>query len=161
MIVLGLLAIAFPVAASITTTYVVAWVLIVGGLTHLLFAWRTEHMGSVLWTGFVGLVYVLVGAAILAHPLWGATSIALVLSVALMVEGLLAVIAFFTVDHTSKWVLFSGFATMVLATIVASGWVSNSLWLIGSLVGVNLLVKGASDLAAWIEGGRLSHLRAP
>jgi uncharacterized membrane protein HdeD (DUF308 family) len=49
---------------------------------------------------------------------------------------------------------------MALAAIIASGWRSRSLWMIGALVGINLVIRGVSSLATWIEGERLSDLRA-
>ena len=48
LIVLGLMAIIFPVAASITTTYVVGWVLIAAAFTHLLLGWRGDNAGSMV-----------------------------------------------------------------------------------------------------------------
>jgi uncharacterized membrane protein HdeD (DUF308 family) len=161
LIVLGIVAIAFPVAASITTSYVVAWVLAVAGFTHLLFALQTDHNGSRVWTGFVGFAYVLAGGTMLANPLWGVASIAMVLGVVLMVEGVLSVLVYFIVERTSRWVLVNGLITMALAAVIASGWMSRSLWMIGTLAGVNLVIRGVSSLATWIEGDeRLSHLRA-
>jgi uncharacterized membrane protein HdeD (DUF308 family) len=160
LIVLGIVAIAFPVAASITASYVVAWVLAVVGFTHLLFALQTDHNGSRVWTGFVGFAYVLAGGTMLANPLWGVASIAMVVGVVLMVEGVLSVLAYFMVERTSGWVLFNGVITMALAAIIASGWRSRSLWMIGALVGINLVIRGVSSLATWIEGERLSDLRA-
>ena len=159
LIVLGIMAMAFPVVASITTTYVVAWVLILAGCTHLLVAWRTEG-SSVLWAAFISFIYVLAGIAILANPLWGIASIALMLGVTLMLEGVLSVFAYFTGEHESGLVLFSGCITIVLALVILSGWMSTSLWMLGTLVGINLVVRGVFGLAAWMERERLSHLRA-
>ena len=159
LIVLGIIAIAFPVVASITTTYVVAWVLILAGCTHLLVAWRTEN-ASVLWAAFVSFIYVLAGIAILANPLWGIASIALVLGVTLMVEGVLSVFAYFTGEDESGWLLFSGCITIVLAMVILSGWMSTSLWMVGTLVGINLVMRGVFGLGAWMERERLSHPRA-
>src|SRR5262245_6623473 len=153
--VLGIIAIAFPVAASVTTTYIVAWVLIVAGFTHLLFGSRG---GSMVWAWFVGLAYVLAGIAILANPLWGLATIALVLGVALLFEGALSVIAYFAMDNVSKWVLVSGCLTIVLALFIAGTWTAQSLWMIGALVGVNLVVRGATSIAAWLGEERQSGL---
>jgi len=159
LIVLGIIAVAFPIVASITTSYFVAWVLIVAGCTHLLVAWRTEK-DSMLRAGFVSFVYVLAGIVIFANPLLGIASITLLLGITLMVEGVLSVIAYFTGEQVSGWVLFSGCITIVLAIVIASGWLSTSLWMVGTLVGINLVMRGVFDLAAWMERERLSHLRA-
>jgi uncharacterized membrane protein HdeD (DUF308 family) len=151
LIVLGITAIAFPVAASIATTYVVGWVLIVAGFAHLFLGSGAARDDSMVWAGFISLVYVLAGVAILANPLWGITTIALILGVTLAVEGMLSVLVYFTAEHTSRWVLVNGLVTVALAIVIVSGWLSFSGWMIGTLVGINLLMAGVFELAAWVE----------
>jgi uncharacterized membrane protein HdeD (DUF308 family) len=159
LIVLGITAIAFPVVASITATYVVGWVLIVAGLTHLFLGWRAEPDDSMLWAGFISLAYVLAGIAILGNPFWGIATIALVLGVTLAVEGCLSVIAYLTTEHQSSWMLVNGLITVVLATIIVSGWLSYSVWMIGTLVGINLVMAGVFELAGLIERERADQFR--
>ena len=156
---LGITAIAFPVAASIAATYVVGWVLIVAGFTHLFLGWSVERDDSMIWAGFISLAYVLGGVAILGNPLWGIATIALVLGLTLAVEGVLAVLAYFTVERTSKWMLVNGLITVALAVIILSGLLSSSVWMIGTLVGINLVMAGVFELAASIERERADHLR--
>jgi len=159
LIVLGITAIAFPVVASITATYVVGWVLIVAGLTHLFLGWRAERDDSMLWAGFVSLAYVLAGIAILGNPLWGIATIALVLGVTLAVEGVLSVIAYFTAECSSSWLLVNGLITVALALIIVSGWMSSSVWMIGMLVGINLVMAGVFELAGSNERERADQFR--
>jgi uncharacterized membrane protein HdeD (DUF308 family) len=159
LIAIGITAIVFPVAASITTTYVIGWVLIVAGFTHLFLGWGVERDDSMLWAGFISLAYVLAGVAILANPVWGTATIALVLCLALAVEGMLSVIAYFTAEGASKWTLANGLLTVALATIIVSGWLSYSLWLIGMVVGINLVMAGVFELAASMERERTGHSR--
>ena len=158
--VLGLTAIAFPVVASITATYVVGWVLIVAGLTHLFLGWRGMADDSMLWAGFVSLAYVLAGIAILGNPLWGIATIALVLGITLAAEGVLSVIAYFTAECQSSWMLVNGVITVALATIIVSGWMSSSVWMIGTLVGINLVMTGLFELAVSIDRERADQFRA-
>ena len=160
LIVLGLTAIAFPVVASITASYVVGWVLIVAGLTHLFLGWGAVRDESTLWAGFISLAYVLAGIAILGNPLWGIATIALVLGITLAAEGVLSVIAYFTAECQSSWMLISGVITVALATIIVSGWLSSSVWMIGMLVGINLVMTGVFELAGSMERGRADQFRA-
>jgi len=97
---------------------------------------------------------VLAGIAILGNPFWGIATIALVLGVTLAVEGCLSVIAYLTTEHQSSWMLVNGLITVVLATIIVSGWLSYSVWMIGTLVGINLVMAGVFELAASIERER-------
>jgi uncharacterized membrane protein HdeD (DUF308 family) len=157
LIVLGITAIVFPVVASLAATYVVGWVLIVAGFTRLFLGWREERDDSTLWAGFISLAYVLAGAAILANPLWAIATTALVLGATLAVQGILSVLVYFTADRTSRWVLVNGLVTVALAAIIVSGWLSYSVWIIWTLVGVNLFMAGVFELAASIERERAEH----
>ena len=42
------------------------------------------------------------------------------------------------------WVVFSGIVDLVLAFMIMSGFPSTALWVIGLLVGINLLMMGFS-----------------
>ena len=159
LIVLGITAIAFPVVASITATYVVGWVLIVAGFTHLFLGWGAEHDNSMIWAGFISIVYVLSGLAILANPLWGIATIALILGGTLAVQGILSVLVYFAAERTSRWVLVNGLVTVALAIVIVSGWLSSSMWMIGTLVGINLFMAGVFELAAWVERERVDRFR--
>ena len=159
LIALGITAIAFPVAASITATYVVGWVLIVAGFTHLVLRWRAERDGSMLWAAFVSVAYVVAGIGIVANPLWGAATIALVLGATLAVEGVISVVMYFTAERASRWVLVHGLLTVALAIIIVSGWLSYSVLIIGTLLGINVLMAGVFELAASIEPEGIDRFR--
>jgi len=159
LIVLGLMAIIFPVAASITTTYVVGWVLIAAAFTHLLLGWRGDNAGSMLWTGLISVAYVSAGIAMLVNPLWGIATIALIVGATLGINGMLSVAAYFMGERVSRWVLINGVISMALAVILVSGWLSYSVSIIGTLVGVNLLMAGVFDFAASIEREGANHFR--
>jgi uncharacterized membrane protein HdeD (DUF308 family) len=160
LIVLGAAAIAFPLAASVTSTYVVAWLLVLAGLTHFLFAWRGEGGAAVLWRLLVGAVYMFAGFAIFWHPLWGTASLVLVLCAALIVEGTMTLLLYFLDDNHSGWMLFNGVVTLALASLVASGTLFGSLSFVGTIIGINILITGVARLATWMEGERLNRLRA-
>ena len=159
LIALGITAIAFPVAASITATYVVGWILIVAGFTHLVLRWRAERDGSMVRAAFVSVAYVVAGIGILANPLWGAATIALVLGATLALEGVISVVMYFTVERTSTWVMVHVVLTVAVAIIIVSGWLSYSVWIIGTLLGINVLMAGVFELAMWIEREGIDRFR--
>jgi len=61
MIVAGLLAILVPPAAGVAVVFLVAWMLVVSGGAHLVFAWYTRTTGGMIWELLLGIAYVLVG----------------------------------------------------------------------------------------------------
>jgi uncharacterized membrane protein HdeD (DUF308 family) len=160
LIVLGITAIAFPAVASFAAAYIVGWVLIVAGFTRLFLGWRAESDDeSTIWAGFISLAYVVAGVAILANPLWAITTTAVVLGATLAVQGILSVLVYFTAEHASRWVLVNGLVTVALAIVIVGGWLGYSVWIIWTLVGVNLFMAGVFELAAWSERVRADQFR--
>jgi hypothetical protein len=60
MIVAGLLAILVPPAAGVAVVFLVAWMLVVSGGAHLVFAWYTRTTGGMIWELLLGIAYLLV-----------------------------------------------------------------------------------------------------
>jgi uncharacterized membrane protein HdeD (DUF308 family) len=61
LIVLGLLALAAPLAAGVAVNVMVAWLLLVAGVGHLAFAWHIRHAGGMASELLVGLAYAVMG----------------------------------------------------------------------------------------------------
>lgn len=156
---LGAAAIVFPAVTSIGAASVTAWVLMLGGLAHFLFAWRFERYSMVLSSQLIGLAYLFTGFSMRQHPLWGAVGLAAVLSGVLFVEGTLTLILYFFDETTSGWMLVDGMVTLGLASIIAA-WPFSSVEALGTLVGLNLLITGTARLGMWMEERTLIRRRA-
>ncbi|MBA0089364.1 MAG: DUF308 domain-containing protein, partial [Acidobacteria bacterium Pan2503] len=89
MIVAGLLAMVVPPAAGVAVVFIVAWLLVVSGGAHLVFAWYTRTTGGFIWELLLGIVYVLIGVYVLLHPVVGLASLTLALAFYLFAEGIL------------------------------------------------------------------------
>jgi len=148
LIVLGAAALVAPAVTSFAAVTVIAWLVIVGGIAHLLSAFGSDTFRSAVWQVLVGVVYFVAGVAIQSHPLWSLASLTLVIGAAFAVQGVLAIAAFLVAPSPDRsgWMLFNGIVTLVLSWVIWSGWPVTSLWVLGTLVGVNLLVTGISRL---------------
>jgi len=144
MIVLGILAIAWPYMAAIAVTRLVGWLLIFGGITHIVGAFQTRGAGAVLWEILVGLVYLVGGGYILFHPLLGVATLTLFLAAVFLAEGVFDIISFFGIrgQKGAGWMLFDGLITILLAGLIWAHWPSSSVWAIGTIVGISLLISG-------------------
>jgi len=144
MIVLGILAIAWPFIAAIAVTRLVGWLLIFGGITHIVAAFQTRGAGAVLWEILVGLVYLVGGGYILFHPLLGVATLTLFLAAVFLAEGVFDIISFFSIrgQKGAGWMLFDGLVTILLAGLIWVHWPSSSVWAIGTIVGISLLISG-------------------
>jgi uncharacterized membrane protein HdeD (DUF308 family) len=148
MIVAGILAIASPLAASIAVDVLVAWLLVFSGCVHLVFAWYTRTTGGFLWELLLGILYIFIGAYVLAHPVLGLVSLTLALAIYLLLEAILEFVLGFKLRPLpgSGWLLFDGIITLILAVMIWRTWPSSSAWVIGLLVGISMLFSGTSRL---------------
>lgn len=144
LIILGVIAIALPFVAGIAVTSIVGWMLIFGGITHIIAAFHARGAGAVLWEILVGLVYLVGGGYMVFHPLLGIATLTLFLAAVFLAEGVFELVSYFNIRgmKNAGWMLFDGLVTILLAGLIWFHWPSSSVWAIGTIVGISLLMSG-------------------
>ena len=79
-------------------------------------------------------------------PWAGALALTIVLAVFLIVEGIFKIMMAMRVrDHSGwGWLLASGVLSVILGVLIWAEWPASGLWVIGLLVGIQLLFTGWS-----------------
>lgn len=156
-ILLGMMAIIEPGIAGLAVTILVGWVLIFGGGAHLVAAFSGGGAGRVIWQILIGIVYIVGGLYFLTHPLLGLGTLTLLLAVIILMEAVFEVIAYFRMrgQGGSGWLLVNALITLLLGGLIWFHWPSSSVWAIGILVGVNLLMTGFSRLMFGLAARKL------
>ena len=146
MIVLGLLAVAAPAFATLTVDIYVGWLFLISGVLGLIAMFSARNVPGFLWTLVTALLSIVVGGVLLWKPVEGAVSLTIVLTAFFIVEGVFqaaaALIYRNAIPSTWGWLLASGLADLALAAIIVAGWPGTAAWVLGLLVGVNLLTTG-------------------
>jgi uncharacterized membrane protein HdeD (DUF308 family) len=157
-IILGVLAIVEPGVAGLAVTILVGWLLIFGGVAHLIAAFSGGGTGRVVWHVFLGLIYVVGGIYYLTHPLLGLGTLTLLLGGIILVGAALEFIAYFLVRSRSGsgWLLLNGLIALLVGGLILAHWPSSTVWAIGTLVGVNLLMTGISRLMVGMAARKLA-----
>ena len=157
MILAGVLAIVIPPAAGIAVLVVMAWLLMLSGAVHLVFAWQTRTAGGMIWELLLGILYIFVGVYALLHPVAGLASLTLVLALYLFAEGVLELIMGFRLRPMpgSGWLLFDGIVTLVLGILIWRSWPSSTEWVIGTLVGISMLFSVTARLSLSLAARRV------
>lgn len=147
MIILGVLAIALPVAATLTVKLLIAFLLIAGGIIQLI-ATFSKGCSHRIFTFLSALLFGIVGILLLANPWEGLMAMTLVLSIFFIVEGIMKIITAFQIRPGNQWgwMLFSGVITLLLGGIIWAGLPYNSLWVIGLIFGIDLLFGGLATI---------------
>ena len=149
MVAVGVLAIVLPLAAGIGVSIFVSWLIFLTGFAHLVYAFAARGVGGFAWRLLLGLFYVAGGLYLAFHPRLSLVSLTLVLAIILFAEGLMQVLAYFSLRGLpgSGWILFDGIITLLLGLMIWLSWPSGSAWAIGTLVGINFLLSGVTRLS--------------
>ncbi|HKN76051.1 MAG TPA: DUF308 domain-containing protein [Candidatus Acidoferrum sp.] len=156
-ILLGMMAIIEPGVAGLAVTILVGWLLIFGGGAHLVAAFGGGGAGRVIWQVLIGIVYIVGGFYFLTHPLLGLGTLTLLLAVIILMEAVVEIILYFRTrgEGGSGWLLVNALITLLLGGLIWFHWPSSSVWAIGILVGVNLLMTGISRLMFGLAARKL------
>src|SRR5580698_1318539 len=148
LILFGLFALLIPFVSGIGITLIFAWAMIISGITHFVFAFKTHTTGGVLWELLVGAIYLFTGVYLLLHPLDALIALTLILAVYLFFEGIVETILSFQLRprHGSNWLLIDGIITLILAVMIWRSWPASTVWVIGTLVGISMIFSGFSRL---------------
>lgn len=157
-VVLGFLAIVEPAVAGLAVAILVGWLLIFGGIAHAVGAFGGGGAGRVVWQLILAVIYLVGGFYFVTHPLLGLGTLTLLLAVILVMEAILELIAYSVVRSESGagWRLVNAIITLILGGMIWWNWPSSSVWAIGILVGVNLMMTGFSRLMLGTAARRLT-----
>jgi uncharacterized membrane protein HdeD (DUF308 family) len=149
-VALGLLFAALGVAglvnaftATVVTVLFVGWCFVIGG-----FAEAAHAVFRRGWSGFwldliTGLFTGVAGVLIVQHPLAGASVLTVVIGVLFLVGGLFRIFAgVATRCPYPGWFVLHGIVSALLGGMILSDWPETSVWVIGTLVAVDLLIDG-------------------
>jgi uncharacterized membrane protein HdeD (DUF308 family) len=149
VLLLGVAAIASPLVAGVVTGLFLGWLFILGGVLQLIYAFQHQHSsGPLVLSLLLGLLSLIVGILLVADPWAGAISLTLFVGVYFFVDGIFRV--FLAFQHKPRarwgWLLFNGILMIILGILIWSQWPLNAPWILGTLVGVGLLVNGLAIL---------------
>jgi len=156
MVILGILAIAWPAVATVAVDIYVGWLFLISGLVGLIAMFAAPNVPAFLWTLLTAALSTAVGVMLLWKPVEGAVSLTIVLTAFFVVEGIFQIVASFTyrdvVPNSWGWMLVSGICDLALAAIIIFAWPVSAVWAMGLLAGINLLTSGFAIVVTAIEG---------
>jgi uncharacterized membrane protein HdeD (DUF308 family) len=148
-ILLGLLAIGLPGLFTLGFELTIGWIFLIAGGVQIYRAIRARELpgfGMALGSGVLSL---LVGVLLIAYPLNGILTLTILLTIFFLLEGIIKIAMGFQMRpiHGWGWVIFSGVISLIMGGIIVSGWPQTAIWVIGLLVGINMLFYGFSLLS--------------
>lgn len=146
--VLGAVALALDVHATITTVYIIAIFMIVAGGSEIALGLGSRTWGRFFLWVVAGLFYIVAGAFALAQPIHAAIVLTLMLGAALLTAGVVRIyIGTHMHSHARTLVIVGGVVTALVGFLIILGWPMNSYVILGTLLGIDLLFTGTMWVA--------------
>ena len=146
--ILGVFLIIYPMATATVTTLLLGWVLIFVAIAQIVFALHSQTVGKFFLKVLLAVIYGIAGVALAFFPIAGVAALTVVLGLFLCAYGVVAIVGAFQMRPVDGWgwFLFDGLVTLLLGILIVARWPSSSLWAIGTLVGVAVLMGGISRI---------------
>ncbi len=144
LVVCGTAAVVYPVLSSVAAISVLAAVLMIAGIATIIGAFWAGKFSGVLVHLLVGLVYLAAGFVVTEQPaLITLLMITIFVAVAFMVIGVFRSLAALLIRFPQwGWVLLNGAVTFLVGLIIYRHLPFSAVWVIGLLVGIELLLNG-------------------
>jgi uncharacterized membrane protein HdeD (DUF308 family) len=122
--------------------------LIFVGIAQFVFALHSQTVGKFFLKVFLSVLYVICGIALAFFPLAGVTTLTALLGILLLIHAGVAAATAFHMRPVEGWgwFLFDAVISLLLGGQILAKWPSTSVWAIGTLVGVSVLMSGITRI---------------
>jgi uncharacterized membrane protein HdeD (DUF308 family) len=143
-VIAGVIALSSVVFATKVTVFVVGIMMLISGVAEVINAFQFKSWGRFLVWLLLGALYIVAGLLTFENPLLAAAILTFLLGIALVVSGVMRLILAFSMREGMSWtsVVLSGLVTLLLGLIILVHWPVSSLFVLGVLLGVDLVIIG-------------------
>lgn len=158
MVILGVLSMMAPLVTGVAVAVLVGVLLTAAGIARSVLAFKAGSFGKGVLSFLIGGLTVLCGLVMLGRPLFGLTSLTLVLVAYFLADGFAEIVFAFRARPAKGWVwtLVGGIVSVLLAVLIWRQWPVSGTWAIGLLVGIKLLFAGWAVVALGAATGSVA-----
>ena len=141
----GLAALAITEFATLVSVVTVGVLVAIVGLIEIVLGFRARGWGQAIYWEISGLFYVAAGIFAWAEPVQASVVLTLLLGAGLLATGVVRTVA--GLRHHDKMrgpLILSGAVTVLLGIVIVTGWPANSLFVLGMLLGIELVFSGVT-----------------
>ncbi len=146
--VMGLAALLLPQLAGLAVAILLGWLFLITGIGGLVVTFWAREMPGFWWSLISAALAVLAGGILLARPMQAVLTLTIVVGAYFLAEGVATIL--YALEHRRElserwsWLLVAGLMDLLIAFLIVSGLPGSAEWAIGLLVGINLVLGGAS-----------------
>ena len=151
LMILGAGAIVLPQIATFALAIFLGWLFLIGGVIGLATTVMARNAPGFWWALISAVASIVAGAFFLRTPLGGEISLTLILTAFLVADGFFMIM--FGIEHRRQlskgwqWLVVNGVLDLILAAIVVLALPGSVTWVLGLVVGIDLLFGGSSLIA--------------
>ncbi|MFV0386586.1 HdeD family acid-resistance protein [Paracoccus sp. (in: a-proteobacteria)] len=148
-ILAGILALANPLAATLTAEQLAGWAFLIVGALQAYAVFRGQVWGGRVWAILLAVALILLGVMLLARPLVGIVTLTLVVASMFFVSGVVKIVLSFSLRGTGAFwmLLLSGALSVLLALMIFGNFPASAATILGILLAVELISDGVSMIA--------------
>ena len=142
----GFFALANPLAATLTAELLAGWMFAAVGIMTMISAFGDQGWGGRILSILIGLIILMLGVNLIAHPLAGMVSLTLLVAIGLVVMGVLRILLALRSEFAQlRWVLIlSGAVSLLLGAMIMSNFPQSAALVLGVYLAVELISNGIS-----------------
>jgi uncharacterized membrane protein HdeD (DUF308 family) len=158
LVVLGVAALFFSLAATIATVTLNGVLFLIAGGAEIGIGMHSREWGRFFLWVIGGLLYIAAGVLCIVNPIFASVLLTVFLGAGLIAAGVVrAFLAFqLPADHPRSLILVAAAVSILLGLIIVSHWPLDSVYVLGTLLGVDLLFHGVG----WVSFGLGLHARS-
>jgi uncharacterized membrane protein HdeD (DUF308 family) len=158
LMLLGVFALGDVVGVTLISALFIGAMFLVGGVFQVIHAFMVKTWSGFLMNMLGGVLYAIGGVLIMDEPVAGAVVITLFLVLALVIGGILRIVVGLRHREIRGWWLMalSGLISAVIGALLYASLPWSGLWVLGTLIGIELVVQGVTWMTFGIALRRMS-----
>ena len=142
-ILAGIFVLGDVAAATVISAFLIGILVLVAGAAEVFQAFSAQYWRGFLLRLLIGVLYIIAGLMLVTDPARASITLTLVFALALIASGVVRI-----VQAVQYWewfgalLLISGLVGIAAGLIILSKWPISGLWVLGAVVGIDLLLHG-------------------
>lgn len=139
----GLVSLVYPFVASVAAVMVLGMALLISGVATIITSFWAGKWGAMALQLLIGIFYAVLGFMIMDAPIESTAALTFVVALMLIIIGTMRSIAALVIRFPQwGWSLLSGVLTTLVGLVIYRNIPEDALWVIGTLVGIQLVFDG-------------------
>jgi uncharacterized membrane protein HdeD (DUF308 family) len=155
LVVLGVAALFFSLIATIVTVTLNGVLFLIAGAAEIGIGMHSREWGRFFLWVIGGLAYIAAGILCIVNPVLASVALTLLLGAGLIAAGVVRAFQL-PADHPRALLFLAAAVTILLGLIIVTHWPLDSVYVLGTLLGVDLLFHGVG----WVSFGVGLHARS-